>query len=353
MNFILRDEARETERRTPVTPSDAKTLLDAGFGISVERSDKRIFTDAEYGAAGCELVDAGTWLTASDATILGLKELPEEPAELTVPFIHFAHIYKDQTGWEQEITRFRRGGGQLYDIEYLVKERRRVAAFGYWAGWMGAALAAWRLLARWNGVSGPESGVSSFETREEVENILRDLSADCLKPRRAVVIGAKGRSGTGATEALKLAGFEVTEWDLEETRNLDKAALMAHDLLVNCVLMTGPGLQLLAPADISNPLNFIQMISDVSCDPFSDFNPLPIYDAPTGWDAPFISLGPNGIREEMALTAIDNLPSLLPREASEDFSSQMVKALLTYPDGEEWLAANTVFDSTSARAGDV
>ena len=164
------------------------------------------------------------------------------------------------------------------------------------------------------------------------------------------MIGAKGRSGTGATEALKLAGFEVTEWDMEETRNLDKAALMAHDLLVNCVLMTGPGLKLLSTDDIFNPLNFIQMISDVSCDPFSDFNPLPIYDSPTGWDAPFISLGQNGIREEMELTAIDNLPSLLPREASEDFSSQMVKALLTYPDGEEWRAAKATFDATLARA---
>jgi saccharopine dehydrogenase (NAD+, L-lysine-forming) len=351
MRFILRDETRTTERRTPVTPADAKTLLEAGFGISVERSDKRIFTDAEYESVGCKLVDAGTWLTATDATILGLKELPEEPANLKVPFIHFAHIYKDQTGWEQEIARFRRGGGQLYDIEYLVKERRRVAAFGYWAGWMGAALAAWRLLARWNNVEGPEAGVSSFESREEVENILRGLSADCLKPRRAVVIGAKGRSGIGATEALKLAGFEVTEWDMEETRDLDRAALMAHDLLVNCVLMTGPGLQLLSSDDISNPLNFIQMVSDVSCDPFSDFNPLPIYDAPTGWGAPFITLGPNGIREEMELTAIDNLPSLLPREASEDFSSQMVKALLTYPEGEEWVNARSSFETAMAHAG--
>jgi len=350
MKFILRDEARSTERRTPVTPTDAKTLLDAGFEVSVERSDKRIYTDSEYADAGCKLVDAGTWLTATDETILGLKELPEEPAELKTPFIHFAHIYKDQSGWEQEIARFTRGGGTLYDIEYLTKSNRRVAAFGYWAGWMGAALAAWRLLARWNGVEGPEGGVSSFESRETVENILKDLSANCIKPRRAVVIGAKGRSGTGATEALKLAGFEVTEWDMEETRDLDRPALMAHDLLVNCVLMTGPGLRLLSREDISNPMNFIQMISDVSCDPFSDFNPLPIYDAPSSWDEPFLSLGPNGIREELEITSIDNLPSLLPREASEDFSSQMVKALLSYPDGEEWKSALKTFDETVERA---
>lgn len=353
MKFILRDEARATERRTPVTPNDAKILLEAGFEISVERSDKRIFANAEYEIAGCELVDAGAWLTATDATILGLKELPEEPAELKVPFIHFAHIYKDQTGWEQEISRFRRGGGRLYDIEYLTKREGRVAAFGYWAGWMGAALAAWRLLARWNGVEGPESGVSSFESRDEVVAILKKLSAECIKPRRAVVIGAKGRSGRGATEALKLAGFEVTEWDMEETRDLDRVALMAHDLLVNCVLMKGPELQLLSPEGIFDPMNFIQMISDVSCDPFSNFNPLPIYDAPTGWEAPFIALGQNGIREEIELTAIDNLPSLLPREASEDFSSQMVKALLTYPNGEEWLAAKATFDSALLRTGDV
>lgn len=351
MKFILRDEARETERRAAVTPNDAKILLDAGFEISVERSTKRIFRDAEYAAVGCDLVNAGSWLTALNETILGLKELPEEPVNLNLSFIHFAHIYKEQTGWQSELNRFRRGGGRLYDIEYLVKERRRVAAFGYWAGWMGAALAAWRLLARWNGVIGPEGGVSSFETRGEVEDILRELSGNCLKPRRAVVIGAKGRSGSGAIEALKLAGFEVTEWDMNETRNLDKAALMAHDLLVNCVLMTGPGLQLLTADDISNPLNFIQMISDVSCDPFSDFNPLPIYDAPTGWDAPFVSLGKNGIREQLELTAIDNLPSLLPREASEDFSSQMVKALLTYPEGEEWVNARASFEMAINRAG--
>ena len=349
MKFLLRDEARSTERRTPVTPKDARTLLEAGFELAVESSDKRIFPDADYRAAGCEIVPAGTWLTATDVTVLGLKELPETPENLSLPFIHFAHIYKDQSGWQDEIARFTRGGGVLYDLEYLTIDGRRTAAFGYWAGWMGAALAAWRLLARWNGVDGPEGGVSSFDSRTEVEDILTSLSQDCIKPRRAVVIGAKGRSGTGAVEALKLAGFEVSEWDIEETRDLKLSDLMAHDLLVNCVLMTGPGMMLLRPEDIENPLNYLQMISDVSCDPFSDFNPLPVYDAPTGWDAPFLSLGPNGIREELELTAIDNLPSLLPREASEDFSAQLLKSLLVYPHGEEWQNAKAVFDATAAR----
>ncbi len=351
MKFLLRDEARATERRTPVTPEDAATLLAAGFDIAVESSAKRIFTDAEYAAAGCEVIPAGSWLTATDVTVLGLKELPAEPDSLPLPFIHFAHLYKDQTGWQDEIARFTKGGGVLYDLEYLTVNGRRTAAFGYWAGWMGAALAAWRLLARWNGEAGPEGGVSSFENRSEVETILKSQAAKCIKPRSAVVIGAKGRSGTGATEALKLAGFEVSKWDIDETRDMKMADLVAHDLLVNCVLMTGPGMMLLRPEDISNPLNFLQMIADVSCDPFSDFNPLPVYDAPTPWEAPFVSLGKNGIREELELTAIDNLPSLLPREASEDFSAQLVKSLLTYPDGPEWQAARAAFDDAVRRKG--
>ncbi|MEE9455111.1 MAG: saccharopine dehydrogenase [Paracoccaceae bacterium] len=335
MKFILRDEARATERRTPITPDDTKALLAAGYEIAVEHSEKRIFTDVEYGAAGCTLIAPQSWLKAGNATVLGLKELPETPAQLTSPFIHFAHIYKDQTGWRKELARFTNGGGCLYDLEYLTINNRRTAAFGYWAGWMGAALAAWRQLG-----GGPKGGVKSFESRVEVENILRNLANH---PRRAIVIGAKGRSGQGAVEALELAGYKVTGWDIEETRNLDRAALLEHDLLVNCVLMTRPGLRLLGPDDLGK--GKLKMISDVSCDPFSDFNPLPIYAAPTTWDVPFVDLG-NGVE----LTAIDNLPSLLPREASIDFSAQLLKSLLHYPDGPEWQAARACFTAAQARA---
>ena len=335
MKFILRDEARTTERRTPITPDDAQKLIQSGFEIAVERSEKRIFSDAEYAAAGCNLVARLSWQNAGGATVLGLKELPEAPVQLTSPFIHFAHIYKGQTNWRKELARFTNGGGCLYDLEYLTINNRRTAAFGYWAGWMGAALAAWRQLG-----GGPRGGVKSFESRVEVEDILRNL---VNHPRRAIIIGAKGRSGQGALEALELAGYKVTQWDIEETRNLDHAALLEHDLLVNCVLMTGPGLRLLGSDDLGK--GRLKMISDVSCDPFSDFNPLPIYAAPTTWDAPFIALA-NGVE----LTAIDNLPSLLPRESSIDFSAQLLKSLLHYPDGSEWQAARACFDAAQARA---
>ncbi len=342
MKIILRSEARLTERRTPLTPKNAKTLLEAGFDLSVEHSDRRIFPDAEYATAGCEIIPEGSWTTApAETTILGLKELPEAPAQLTNPFIHFAHLFKEQAGWEAEIERFTKGGGWLYDIEYLTVNRRRVAAFGYWAGWMGAALAAWRQLAGAVGQTGPENGVSGFESRAEVEGILQALAAGHGK--KAIVIGAKGRSGQGASEALKLAGYAVTEWDIEETRNLDRVSLLDHNLLVNCVLMTSPGLLLLRPEDLGK--GKLRMISDVSCDPFSDFNPLPVYSTPSTWEAPFEALA-GGVE----ITSIDNLPSLLPREASEDFSDLILPTLLAYPDGEAWQAARASFDDAVKRA---
>jgi saccharopine dehydrogenase (NAD+, L-lysine-forming) len=44
----LRAETKPMEHRASITPSAAKTLLDAGFKITVERSPERIFDDEEY-----------------------------------------------------------------------------------------------------------------------------------------------------------------------------------------------------------------------------------------------------------------------------------------------------------------
>lgn len=46
----LRCEKKQFERRTAITPTTAKKLIDAGFDIFVERDSQRIFNDAEYEA---------------------------------------------------------------------------------------------------------------------------------------------------------------------------------------------------------------------------------------------------------------------------------------------------------------
>ncbi|WP_051555937.1 hypothetical protein [Kordiimonas gwangyangensis] len=57
----LRDEARKTERRTPLLPDGARALMDAGFNVVVEKSAKRIITDALYENAGCTMAEPGAW----------------------------------------------------------------------------------------------------------------------------------------------------------------------------------------------------------------------------------------------------------------------------------------------------
>lgn len=48
--LLLRCEKKEFERRAALTPTTAKTLIDAGFDIFVERDEQRIFDDSEYDA---------------------------------------------------------------------------------------------------------------------------------------------------------------------------------------------------------------------------------------------------------------------------------------------------------------
>ncbi len=346
VKFLLRDEARETERRTPIIPDHAAQLVKSGIQMDVECSEKRIFSDHEYEQAGCRLVPSATWTGVSaDTLIVGLKELPERPLNLNCRMVHFAHVFKDQTGWQAELQRFSRGGGTLYDIEYLTSSNgRRVAAFGYWAGWMGAALAVWRFLAIEVGEPGPDKALASFDSREQIVEKIKALAGQVKSTPRAIVIGAKGRSGSGAVAALNIAGAKITEWDIEETKNLDRDALLSHEILVNCVLVNGPGLLLATPEHLSSSNCHLRMISDVACDPFSSFNPLPIYSEPTSWQKPFVSLGENGQGQDIELTSIDNLPSLIPKESSQDFSEQFLPSLMKFDQGEEWLAAKSIFE---------
>jgi saccharopine dehydrogenase (NAD+, L-lysine-forming) len=65
-----------------VSPDTAKALLKAGYVVRVERSPDRIYKDAEYEAAGTEMVPAESWVNAPlDDIVLGLKELPEGDSE--------------------------------------------------------------------------------------------------------------------------------------------------------------------------------------------------------------------------------------------------------------------------------
>ena len=138
----VRAEQRPNEARVGLTPDGAKTLMQAGFQITVEASAQRAVGIERYRTAGCAIAPENAWPKApDDAVIFGLKELPEDGTPLRHRHIMFGHAFKGQHGGQALLRRFQAGGGTLYDLEYLVDQTgRRLAAFGYWAGYAGAAV---------------------------------------------------------------------------------------------------------------------------------------------------------------------------------------------------------------------
>jgi saccharopine dehydrogenase (NAD+, L-lysine-forming) len=338
----LRHEARETERRAPLVPADVGRLVASGLRITVERSPQRVFELEEYAEAGAEIVDAGSWVEApDDAYVLGIKELPDGPSSLRHRHVYFAHAFKGQSDAVQTLARFRDGGGRLYDIEYLTDERgRRVVAFGYWAGYVGAALGALRLAGTLKWPLVPTD-------KPTLDTQLRD--AGLPMDTATVVTGARGRSGTGATDALAVAGLEAQRWDRAESRVRDVSSLLGHDLLVNCVLTKVPTTPFVTTDDLSRTRR-LHLISDVTCDVTSATNMLPVNRAVTTWDDP-VRRVTDVEGHWLDVIAIDNLPSLVPREASETFSADLTPHLLglaDHPPVGPWRAAADAFDKAIA-----
>jgi saccharopine dehydrogenase (NAD+, L-lysine-forming) len=326
LHLWLRHEVRSTERRTPIVPHDARRLVESGADLTVEDSPQRIFPAEEYEAAGARIVPAGSWVSAPrDAVVLGLKELPDEPGELIHRHVFFGHAYKRQPGAADLLRRFTAGGGALLDLEYLVDDQgRRLAAFGFWAGYLGAALAVLQHRGRLTAPLRPTD-------KSELDETLVRAPGD--EDFAALVVGALGRSGRGARAAFAAAGVEPTCWDLAETRDLDRRALLDHDVMVNAVLATTPVPPFLREEDLDDPARRLRTLSDVTCDVGSPLNVLPVYDRTTEWTDPVRRL-----RKEppLDLIAIDNLPSLLPRESSDDFSAALTPQLLDFTVGGPW-----------------
>ena len=338
LHLWVRAEARATEQRAAIVPADAAGLVARGVRITVEESGTRVFPIADYLSAGCAVAPTGSWPDApADAVIVGIKELPEQPRALRHAHVYFAHAFKGQAGSADLLARFTEGGGELLDIEYLTEGGRRVVAFGYWAGYIGAGLG---VLAARGGLDHPvQPG-----TRAAFDAALRDEDAP---PLRALVIGALGRSGRGASEALAVAGAQVTGWDVAETADLDRAALLHHDLLVNCVASTVPMEPFLRPEDLDLADRSLRTVADVTCDVTSAHNLLPINTSVTTWDQPVRVVHDGG--RPVGVIAIDNLPSLLPAEASVDFSADLTAQFVDLPDRcGSWAAAEQAFQQAVA-----
>eukprot|EP00756_Hemistasia_phaeocysticola_P030517 Hpha_TRINITY_DN16296_c2_g12::TRINITY_DN16296_c2_g12_i1::g.11374::m.11374/K00290/LYS1; saccharopine dehydrogenase (NAD+, L-lysine forming) len=375
-HYWLRGETKPNERRTPLTPGDAKTLIAAGHKVTVERWENRCFHDDEYEAAGCELATYWTWESApADAVILGLKELPGsggdpvdktcEATPLRHKYIQFAHCFKKQTGWVENFRRYKDGGGQLYDLEFLVDPSgRRKVAFGRSAGFcgMGLGILAWAHQQEKGHAAGPMTAEAlppplCFPSRDAFVQAAKDAVARAGRRPRVKIMGSLGRCGSGAAEMAELAGVAegLVGWDLFCPKSADRIKaggpfeeILDVDIFVNCINLNPKSEDppFLTQACLEKQRN-LSCIVDVSCDPNNPKNPLPIYKVPesTSFDNPVMRVLEG--ERPVDLVAIDHLPSLVPAESSSEFSAGLSPLLADFHGDEEgvWKRAMEFFDS--------
>jgi len=341
----VRAESRDHEARVGIMPDGVAALIAAGLRVTVEDSVQRIVPIADYVAAGAEIAAEGAWVDAPlDALIFGLKELPADGTPLRHTHIMFGHAYKGQPDGRVLLDRFKLGGGRLLDLEYLTDDTgRRVAAFGYWAGYAGAAVSLMCWMAQQQGrVMGP---VRAVPTQAALLADLRGAMAGITAPLpSALIIGALGRVGTGAADLCRDMGVGTTLWDMAETASGGPfPEILAHELFFNCILAR-PGTPVFVPASAKTAERQLSVIGDIACDPDSDFSPIKVYDRVTTWDAPALRVHDAPVLD---VTAIDNLPSLMPLESSADFAAQLLPHLAA-PGSDVWARASKLFDQAIA-----
>jgi saccharopine dehydrogenase (NAD+, L-lysine-forming) len=339
----VRAEQRENETRVGLTPDGAAALIAAGFDLTVEASATRAIATDEYSGAGCTIVPAGTWIDApTNAIIFGLKELPDDGSPLRHKHIMFGHAYKGQGAGQVLLDRFKAGGGTLLDLEYLVNDAgRRVAAFGYWAGFAGAAVSLMCWAAQQRGaVAGPVSPYTDASALKA--ELTANLAATKETLPRALIIGALGRVGTGASDLCGAMGVAVTGWDMAQTAHGGPfPEILEHELFFNCIL-AGPKTPAFVRPDAPTATRALTVIGDIACDPDSDYNPVQVYDRATTWAEPALRVHNTPPLDVMA---IDNLPSMLPRESSADFAEQLLPTLreLIMDQSGVWARARSTF----------
>lgn len=235
-----------------------------------------------------------------------------------------------------------------------------MSAFGYYAGYAGTAIAllAWSNQLRNPGL--PLASVTNYQSQPDLVKELQSSISNALpynknQPPRVLVIGALGRCGTGAIDACLAAGVpdsHIIKWDMEETKKggpFDE--ILAADIFVNCIYLSTPIPPFVTFETLAKPGRNLRVICDVSCDPNNPNNPVPVYTECSTFIHPALPIAVSGDGPPLTHVSIDHMPSLLPREASEMFSKNLLPSLLTLNrrhDEGVWTRAEKLYRSKVA-----
>lgn len=218
---IRREDKGRWERRTPLTPSQARLLRDRdGIQFLVQPSNTRVHSDREYVSAGA-CIDED--LSTCNA-VFGIKEIPPEALQANQTYVYFSHTVKGQPYNMPMLRRLLELNCQLIDYERITDDRgRRLVFFGRHAGLAGMIDSLWALGQRlaWEGISNPFESIrqtSTYRDLAEAMDAVREAgqmiaTAGIPTALEPLVIGIAGYGNVsrGAQEILDLLPHERVE----------------------------------------------------------------------------------------------------------------------------------------------
>lgn len=356
---VLRETKNPPDRRVAITPQQGIHLLRSypNINIFIQPSDIRCYSDAEYREAGFFLTED---LRECDI-LIGVKEVTIPTLIPNKKYLFFSHTAKEQAHNRKLLREVLKRNITLVDYEYLCdKNGKRVVAFGYWAGVIGAYKA---LRAR--GMRTDFFDLPPARSCLDMDEMYKYLKTISLKSMKILVTGG-GRVAMGAMQTIRVLNLkEVSPEEFlhneynepvvcridpehyveringskfklqhffdypEMYRSIFKPFTKVTDLFIACHYWDPKSPKFITPEDYKEDDFNISIIADISCDVDG---PIPStlrasttassfygYNRFSGEEAiPFID------KQNVTVMAVDNLPGELPREASADFGQTLI-----------------------------
>ncbi len=361
---IIREGKVPPDARVPLNPTQcANILVDySKVKLTVQPSPIRCFTDEEYLQEGVPMSE-----NMQDCDVLlGVKEVP---IPLLIPdktYCFFSHTIKKQAYNRDLLRAILEKNIRMIDYEVMTGDRgRRLIAFGYYAGMVGAYNAIWAY--------GQRTGAFALKRMKDCFDYAeakQQYTTLKLPPIRIVLTGT-GRVGKGAADVLRDMGIRQVEPakylkqhyqeavftqlecrhytaridgapfskdDFYKNPSLYKSIFSPYseksDLMINGIYWDNDSPAFFTAEEMKQPNFNIQTIADITCDiaPVSSIpstlkastiaHPVFGYDPQTGTETtPYQE-------NTIDMMTIDNLPSEMPRDASTAFGKMFVEKIL-------------------------
>ena len=356
-------EARIDENRTPFSPSQISSLLDkfSNLKIIVQPSTRRCFKNEDYLKVGAHITDD---LSSADI-IFGVKEVDISTLIKDKTYLFFSHTSKVR----QYIGQTLKDKAVIYKKELLKEiikknitlidyenvrevsgEGYRYLGFGRFAGIIGTYNTL-NLYLKLNNKR-PLSRAFEINSYEQIKKLISNQNFNKIK----ILLTGSGRASKGAIEMLEYANIKQVyindylnkkynepvfsnisakeHMERKDGKDISKVKnyLFDTDMFIACHYWDPKFPKLFFPKQI-NEFKNLKIIGDITCDINGS---VPTTIRSTTIAKPYYSIDIDSMKEidlgtkGIAVMAVDNLPSELPRESSEEFGSSVISEILPY-----------------------